>query len=636
MDEMHHGPKIAKKRRSLLRQMTLRAELPTIACCAPALMAYLVVGFLGEQGKVAPFVLYCGISCLSTSLLGSLLRRSNLSPLAAWVKGGGQDAAAAARARQALLELPIKESVSLFLRWAATCPLIMLIARLFGDDFGAPFWIFSSIACVLIGVLSLPVSFLGTELVCSPALNDPRLAVAGGRSRLRLSLRQRLVFSVSAMVDYLAAIVILHMVYVQRGIIDLDRSMVCLYVLIAGTMIMVVVIMSLFNRSVSATVKSINAKLEDMNRDSGDLTVRLDVIAQDDIGTLSGNFNGLMGFLRSSISEVKRSAEQGRSIGVELASTAEEASAAATQMSAGMSGLSKRTQGLMTAAREQKESVGAANDALASFMASVDGQAAAVEESSAAINQMIANLAAIEASTTDKRRLVGALKTDGAEGDRILEEITGIVEDVARSAETITELVDVIGGISKSTSLLAMNAAIEAAHAGAAGRGFAVVSDEIRKLAESTDSNSKDIAKSLAEVVDKIRKSAELSSRTKVVFKKVFEGIAVVDGSMEETLAGLTEISSGGGQIVESVSELSTLASGLRESGREIGERIRAIREEADKVATLAEENERSALEISEGIGEIARTASALSELGGRNADSISALDGEVARFRLE
>jgi methyl-accepting chemotaxis protein len=635
MDETIPGREGARASSRLLLKLSTSVELPSYACCAPALAAYLLINFLGDEGKALSFIAYCLASCAATFALGVLARAAALAPYASWAKGESKGEDAAERARRALLDLPAAEALSIFLRWAATCPIIFGMSRLFGGDFGTPFWTFAGIACCLIGVLAMPASFLGSELACSPALNSPGLAEGEARPRLSFSLRRRLALSVSAMVDYLAAVFIMHMAFILQGSIDPAASMVCLYILVAGTLMMVVIIMRLFDRSLSRTIRTMNAKFEEMNRNSGDLTVRLDVIARDDVGTLSASFNSFMGFLRSSISEVKRSAEQGRSIGTELAATADESSAAATQMAAGMTGLGRRTRGLMEAVRGQKESIGAANGALSSFSEQVDGQAAAVEESSAAINQMIANIAAIEASTKDKRRLVEVLKADGAEGDRILEEITSLVDEVARSAETIMELIDVIVGISKSTDLLAMNAAIEAAHAGAAGKGFAVVADEIRKLAESTGSNSKDIAASLGGIVEKIVRSAELSARTKAVFKKVFEGIAVVEGSMEETLSGLTEISAGGGQIVDSVAELSTLATGLREAGREIGDRIRSIKEEAEKVAALAEENERSAVEIGEGIGEIASASTALSELGNRNAESIALLDGEAARFRL-
>jgi methyl-accepting chemotaxis protein len=248
----------------------------------------------------------------------------------------------------------------------------------------------------------------------------------------------------------------------------------------------------------------------------------------------------------------------------------------------------------------------------------------------------VANLGAIDAATAEKRKLVERLKADGAAGDRSVAGIAEIASEVAQSTALIMSLVGVIGDISERTSLLAMNAAIEAAHAGHSGRGFAVVADEIRKLAESTDRNSKDISKSLGGIVDKIGRSAALSASAKAALGTILEGIEAVDGSLGETQSGLTEISAGGGQILSAVAELTALTSAIRDAGNEIGEQTRLIEGAADQAAALSAENERCVAEISGGLGEIVQAATDLSSLGIRNAENIAILDGEMGRFKTD
>jgi len=637
MEQLNTHRSDAREYATLFRRISLNTEFVSYLFCSPALIVYGVIGFIKGGDKLVPFLISTALTVFITYTSGLVIRQRFLAPFSAWVHGGrkagGEEAEAA---RRALLALPVREAVSMFFRWFAVAPLILLFAAVFGVDYGRPYAIFSLISCAINGLLEMPVLFLGSELAASPLLNSPGLVEAKARPKIRLSLRLRILFGVDVIVIYLSVTALIQMYYLRKGFIDMDSSIFCLFLLIVGANGMLFVILRLIARSLAATVKTINQKLEAMNRDSGDLTTKLDIIAQDDIGILSENFNGLMAFLRGSISSVKLSAGQGGSIGTELAATAEESSAAATEMAASMEGLRRRTEGLRASASGQQSSLEAADAALGVFLSKVDEQASAVEESSAAIEQLIANLNAIESSTKDKRALVKILKDDGAEGDRIVGGITDAVGEIDLSTEKIMELIEVISSISQSTNLLAMNAAIEAAHAGNAGRGFAVVADEIRKLAVSTDLNSKDIAKSMGGIVEKIKRSAELSNRTKTVFKKILDGITVVDNGMEETLSGLIEASTGSGQIVESVSELSTLTVDIRDTGHDIGARIRSTLAEANSVAQLSFENEQSSQEISSGLAEIAQVASNLSSLGLRNAETISRLDAEVARFKLE
>jgi methyl-accepting chemotaxis protein len=627
----------AREYSKLFWKISVNTELWSYAICAPALIAYGIIAFIKGGALLVPFLTSTVITVCITYTAGLLVRRLLLSPYRAWNRSGRKrEGAEADNARQALLDLPLAEAVSLCLRWFAVAPLILLFARFFRVDYGIPYVIFSLVSCVLNGSLEMPVIFLNAELLASSILNSPDLARARTQPKLRFSLRFRIAWSILTVTTYICGTALVQLIYLRAGFISLDNSIICFLLLVAGGVGMLLLILRVFAQSMSGTLGVINRKLEAMNRDSGDLSVRLDVVAQDDIGRLSENFNGLMQFLRTSLSSVKDSAAQGRDIGGELASTAAESSAAAVQMSASMDGLTRRTTGLRAAASGQKEALGAAAGSLKAFIGKMDEQASAVEESSAAIQQMIANLASIKSTTAEKRELVRALKSDGTEGDSAIADITEAVSGIAVSTETIMELVAVISGISSQTNLLAMNASIEAAHAGNSGRGFSVVADEIRKLAESTDSNSKDIAGSMRVIVEKIKKSVELAERTKLVFKKILDGIAIVDGGMEETLCGLTEASTGSSQIVQAVSELSTLTVGIREAGHGIGERIGKTSEEADLIAQLAAENESSSQEITSGLSEIAQAATNLSGLGLRNAENISRLDAEVARFKLE
>jgi methyl-accepting chemotaxis protein len=427
----------------------------------------------------------------------------------------------------------------------------------------------------------------------------------------------------------------LHNSYLKLNYIELSRSELGLYLLLAGGAGMTYVTMHFIRKSLCETLCGVNRELMAMNSKAGDLTARLNEITQDDIGRLSCNFNELMEFLRTSLSAIKASSQRCRDIGADLALNAKSASEATSGISAEMEALRERSAGLLDQAREQGHAVEAANAELRSFLGHIEVQAEAVEKASSGVESMAATLKRIEDSTKGKAALTAQLKADGAQGDEIVREIASTISGLSQSADAIRDFVGVINGISQQTGLLAMNASIEAAHAGEAGKGFAVVAEEIRKLATSTADNSGDISKSLGTVAKAIERSAELSTATEAILEKIVEGIGLADAATNETLESLSGASRVGGELVGRLGELSSLTLEIRDSGKGIGGQMAALEGAVERVSSLAADNERSVAGVTERLSEIARAAAALSELGVANAENTRRLEAEAAKYKI-
>ncbi|MEZ5101952.1 MAG: methyl-accepting chemotaxis protein [Thermoleophilia bacterium] len=188
------------------------------------------------------------------------------------------------------------------------------------------------------------------------------------------------------------------------------------------------------------------------------------------------------------------------------------------------------------------------------------------------------------------------------------EQVTQAIRNLGERSERIGGIVETITGIAEQTNLLALNAAIEAARAGEQGRGFAVVAEEVRKLAEESQTAAATIAQLVTEIQHETRAAVDVVEHTA---ERTGNGVATVEQAREAFLA-----------IGEAVARVS--------------ERVREIARSTDEVASVAagtsaatEQVAASAEQTTASTQEVSATAQSLS----RTADELAGL---VGRFRLD
>ncbi|WP_041611166.1 [Fe-Fe] hydrogenase large subunit C-terminal domain-containing protein [Treponema primitia] len=189
-----------------------------------------------------------------------------------------------------------------------------------------------------------------------------------------------------------------------------------------------------------------------------------------------------------------------------------------------------------------------------------------VLSSSTAIEQMVENTRSIHETLEQNAQTVLQLNESSTEGKNRLHHIAELIADVSAQSDTLIEACSVIGDIAEQTSILGMNAAIEAAHAGeAVGRGFAVVASEIRKLADISNKQAAEIAGSLKNIKILIDNSKESSGHAEQQFDTMVSLINTVKNEELHINNAMEVQSNGGNQVIQSLNEINSLIRKVKE-----------------------------------------------------------------------
>jgi len=266
----------------------------------------------------------------------------------------------------------------------------------------------------------------------------------------------------------------------------------------------------------------------------------------------------------------------------------------------------------------------------------INRQVSMVGETSSSISQMNQSIDTITQITGSRMKSSESLAARTEDGQEKMKLTLGHLDQISKSVETIRNITGVIQGIAAQTNLLSMNAAIEAAHAGQAGLGFSVVADEIRKLAQTAGSNSKEISKNIKEIIAVINLTLDSGSSTAETFGQVSRELQDFLKSFRQIDESLLEMRAGSQNIMHASHTLKSVSDTVQQDSDRMDKAAEELRSDIGGLEKVADTTDLAMNEVAKRVGEVNKASGNLKEHTVYLDVSTNELADSMGRFKIQ
>ena len=280
-----------------------------------------------------------------------------------------------------------------------------------------------------------------------------------------------------------------------------------------------------FSKDLTKRISRVNENLKSMAKGSGYVIERIEVNSLDEIGQLSHWFNKLAGRTQIAVVHLENASGKVMNVGEELNKTIINFSGSVKMAVEKVNYIRELIQSQHFIMNMTLEKVETLSKEVQTVLTTFSAQLKAMGQSSRSLETMEGNINEVVLITNNADQITKDLSVVAKQGGDSVQRVISAIQEIEESSKEIADIATVINGISEQTNLLAMNAAIEAAHAGEFGKGFAVVADEIRKLAESSGTNAQNISVLLKDIIERIGKADVLAGEADVGLNKILTDV---------------------------------------------------------------------------------------------------------------
>lgn len=417
----------------------------------------------------------------------------------------------------------------------------------------------------------------------------------------------------------------------------LARGFALLVTVAAATALIFGILFGLWTIRSLNPLRAIGDALREISEGHGDLTMRLNDDRDDEVGRVALEFNSFVSGLSGTIGSVREGVKQLGSASTGLVQGMQRAAGAVRDITRSIEDVRSRvSDNQAPEVNELSAAIAEIASIVGTLSSGIEQQAQTIENSTAAVEEMIASVKSVTQNLERNAERFGYLQKVADTGSERISEVNRMVAGIAEQSQGVFQANETINNVAAQTNLLAMNAAIEAAHAGEAGRGFAVVADEIRKLAENSSTQSKSISsvlKSLQQSIDEVvSRSADAGS----AFDSVQDAIRTVVRIQEQIKGSMDEQSVGNQQVLESFQLINELTRKVRDGSRQMTTGSQSAIERIDGLVDTTREIEHQVDAMNRSTEAIVQTITETESLTEHTRLNVDSVETSVGRFKVD
>ena len=422
----------------------------------------------------------------------------------------------------------------------------------------------------------------------------------------------------------------------EQGIKEITLNVTKVQVTIGiAALIFGLTIILCFTHLIMQPIEQIMLLLKDISEGEGDITCRMRISRTDELGQLAGYFDLTFEKIQTAIQGVKTTAKDMQEAGTQLSNTVHGTVSATEHITENILNVKSQVLQRIVEIQEVSSAVSEVTQSIDALKTTIDEQAKTVGLSADAVTGMVANIRNVDSILVKHANDLQALEQESEAARGALEDATITTRKISDASEGLIDASSVIQHIASQTNLLAMNAAIEAAHAGETGKGFAVVADEIRKLAEEAGTQGKTISSVLKDLKTEIDTVVSETQNVHQRFQTIFQLTGEVKKQEDMMKSAMQVHNTEAEQVLNAMTEMKQTTNNVSSNAFSMLDNTKSISARVSQLALSNDTTDQLVQRMLSAMDELKNAVESVAALEVKNSENIAILTAGVSKFKV-